>query len=73
MPVLGIVLLLAGSILTLVVLAVVLVVATDRLRATVDNMLAVRGRVEPALRTLEAEAARARAGVKRIRGSARVP
>lgn len=56
-----------GTVLTLALLAWALVAATDRLRATVDRLLAVRGAVEPHLEELRTEAARARAHAERIR------
>lgn len=56
-----------GTVVTLALLAWALVAATDRLRVTVDRLLAVRGEVEPHLEELRAEADRARAHAERIR------
>ena len=69
MTTLLVVLLVAGTVLTLAVLAVALVVATYRLRATVDRLLAVRGAVEPHLDDLRVESARARAHGERLRAA----
>ncbi len=66
MTTLLVVVLVLGTVATLVVLAWALVSATDRLRATVDRLLAVRGAVEPHLEQLRTEAARARAHAERI-------
>jgi hypothetical protein len=68
-PVLAIVLLLVGSLVTLVVLAVVLIRATDRLRTTVDQVLAARQQVEPALAELQRDAAAARVHAARLQAS----
>lgn len=62
-----VVLLVAATVLTLLVLAVALVVATDRLRATVDRLLAVRGAVEPQLETLRHASEQARTHAERLR------
>ena len=64
-----IVVLVLGTVATLAVLAWALVAATDRLRATVDRLLAVRGAVEPHLEELRTEADRARAHAERIRAT----
>ncbi len=72
-PVLAVVLLLLGSVLSLLLLAVVLVLATDRLRVTVERLLAVRSSVEPALEALQADVAEAREGIARVQGARRRP
>lgn len=64
-----VVVLVLGTVMTLGVLAWALVAATDRLRVTVDRLLAVRGAVEPELDSLRAEAERARAHAERIRST----
>jgi len=64
-----VVLLVGLTIATLVVLAVALVAATDRLRTTVDRLLGVRGAVEPQLDALREDAERARAHAERIRAT----
>lgn len=69
MTTLLVVVLVGMTVLTLGVLAWSLVAATDRLRATVDQLLAVRGAVAPRLDELRAEAERARAHADRIRST----
>lgn len=64
-----VIVLVAGTIVTLGLLAWALVAATDRLRATVDHLLSVRASVEPRLRQLQAEAERASAHAARIRAT----
>lgn len=64
-----VVLLVGMTVATLAVLAWALVAATDRLRVTVDRLLAVRGAVEPQLEELRTEAERARAHAERIRAT----
>ena len=64
-----VVLLVGGTVATLGLLAWALVAATDRLRATVDQLLGVRSAVEPRLRRLQDEADRASAHVARIRAT----
>ena len=64
-----VVVLVLGTVLTLALLAWALVLATDRLRATVDRLLAVRGVVEPGLAQLRDEAARARSHAERLRAT----
>lgn len=66
MTTLLVVVLVGMTVLTLAVLAWALVAATDRLRATVDRLLAVRGAVEPHLDELRTEADRARRHAERI-------
>lgn len=66
---LAVVLLVLGTLGAVVLLAVTLVLATDRLRATVDRLVAVRDVVGPALDELRTEAERARAHVDRIRST----
>ncbi|MFT5564468.1 MAG: hypothetical protein ACI970_001195 [Myxococcota bacterium] len=69
MPVLAIVLLFVGSLITLVVLAFVLVRATDRLRATVDQVLAAHQQLQPALAELQRDAVAARVYAARLQAS----
>lgn len=69
MTTLLVVLLVGGTVATLAVLAVALVLATDRLRATVERVLAVRDVVEPELTRLRTEAARARTHAERLRAT----
>lgn len=69
MTTLLVVVLVVGTVVTLGVLAWALVAATDRLRATVDRLLAVRGAVEPHLDELRREAERAREHAERIRAT----
>lgn len=64
-----VVLLVGMTVATLAVLAWALVTATDRLRVTVDRLLAVRGAVEPHLEELRTEAERARAHAEEIRST----
>lgn len=64
-----VIVLVVGTIATLALLAWALVAATDRLRATVDRLLAVGGAVEPHLHELREEAARASAHAERIRAT----
>ncbi len=64
-----VVLLVGMTVATLAVLAWALVAATDRLRATVDRLLAVRGAVEPQLEELRQETERARTHAERIRAT----
>ena len=67
MTTLLVVVLVGGTVVTLGLLAWALVAATDRLRSTVDRLLAVRSAVEPQLDELRTEAERARAHAERIR------
>lgn len=69
MTTLLVVLLVGMTVATLAVLAWALVAATDRLRSTVDRLLAVRGAVEPHLEELREEAERARDHAERIRAT----
>lgn len=69
MTTLLVILLVGGTVVTLAVLAWALVAATDRLRATVERLLALRGAVEPLLTELQAEADRARTHAERIRST----
>lgn len=64
-----VVVLVLGTVAALALLAWTLVVATDRLRATVDRLLALRDAVEPQVEELRTEAARAQAHAERIRAT----
>lgn len=69
MTTLLVVVLVGMTVATLAALAWALVAATDRLRVTVERLLAVRGAVEPHLEELRTEAERARAHAERIRAT----
>ena len=67
MPTVAIVALVVVTVLTLGVLAVALVVVTDRLHGTVHHLLGVRDRVLPVARELQENAERAAAHAQRQR------
>lgn len=69
MTTLFVVVLVGLTVLTLVALAVALVLAVDRVRATADRLLAARAAVLPRLEELRTEAERARAHAGRLQRS----